>query len=121
MEILYINRDYVAVRKPPMMPSQPDPSGDLDLMSALRDTLAEMGESDELFLIHRLDRTVGGVLVFARNRSAAARINASLAEGKFKKEYVAVIDGHTPPEGMLEDYLIKDTRTARAHAVPKTR
>ena len=80
MEILYISRDLVAAKKPPMMPSQPDPTGDLDFMSALRDALRERGERDTLFLIHRLDRTVGGVLVFARNKSAAARMITALAD-----------------------------------------
>ena len=121
MEILYISRDLVAAKKPPMMPSQPDPTGDLDFMSALRDALRERGERDTLFLIHRLDRTVGGVLVFARNKLAAARMSTALADGKLKKEYLAVIDGRTAPSGTLEDYLIKDAKTSRAHAVPETR
>lgn len=121
MEILYINKDLVAVKKPPMMPSQPDPSGDPDLMSVLRGALREQGERDELYLIHRLDRTVGGVLVFARNKAAAARINAALIRGELKKEYIAVIDGHIEGAGSLEDYLVKDAKTSRAHAVPKER
>lgn len=121
MEILYLSCDLVAAKKPPMMPSQPDPSGDLDLMSALGDALRSRGERDELFLIHRLDRTVGGVLVFARNKAAAARMSCALAEGKLQKEYLAVIDGRVPEKGTLEDYLIKDAKTSRAHAVPSSR
>lgn len=120
MEILYLSRDLVAVKKPPMMPSQPDPSGDPDLMGTLRDALQQRGEREELFLIHRLDRTVGGVLVFARNKASAARMSVALAEGKLQKEYLAVIDGRVE-SGTLEDYLIKDAKTSRAHAVPATR
>ena len=121
MEILYLDSDIVVVKKPPFVPSQPDPSGDPDAMSETAKLLKADGERSELYLIHRLDRVVGGLLVFARNKKACATLNAALAEGKIMKEYLAVTDGATDESGTLEDYLIKDAKTSRAHSVPKER
>ena len=121
MEILYVDKDIVVISKPPLMPSQSDPSGDMDAMRATSHLLKERGEDDTLFLIHRLDRVVGGVLIFARNKNACATLNKALAEGKITKEYLAVVDGVTEDSGTFEDYLIKDASTSRAHSVPKER
>lgn len=121
MEILYLDSDIVVVKKPPFVPSQSDLSGDPDAMSETAKLLKDAGERTELYLIHRLDRVVGGLLVFARNKKACALLNAALAEGKITKEYLAVTDGVTEERGTFEDYLIKDAKTSRAHSVPKER
>ena len=121
MEFLYLDKDMVVVLKPPFMPSQSDPSGDADAMTLTAQSLKEQGKGSELYLIHRLDRVVGGLLVFARNKKACAALNAALTEGKIIKEYLAVVDGVTEECGTLEDYLIKDAKTSRAHSVPKER
>ncbi len=121
MEILYLDRDIAVILKEPFIPSQPDPSCDADAMTLLKKELSVRGERDEIYLIHRLDRVVGGLLVFARNKSEAARLSSLVASGGMKKEYFAVIDGHTSSMGVFEDYLIKDSATSRAHAVPKER
>ena len=121
MEILYSDKDTVVVVKPPFMPSQSDPSGDADAMTLTKKALSDRGERAELFLIHRLDRTVGGLLVFARNKTACARLNRALEEGKIIKEYLAVTDGHCDADGTMEDYLIRDSATSRAHSVPGER
>ena len=67
IEIISKTKDYVIIYKPQGIPSQSDPSGDKDAMSICSQMLRQMGESDALYLIHRLDRVVGGLLVFARN------------------------------------------------------
>ncbi len=121
MEIVYIDRDVVAIVKPAFMPSQPDPSGDDDAFSLTAKALRERGEDSELYLIHRLDRVVGGLLVFARNKKSCAALNRALADGKITKEYLAVTDGYAGDCGTFEDYLIKDNSTSRAHSVPKER
>ena len=121
MEIIYIDRDIVAIIKPPFMPSQPDPSGDADAFSLCAKALRERGENDELYLIHRLDRVVGGLLLFARNKKSCATLNRAIADGKIIKEYLAVTDGYAGDYGTFEDYLIKDKTTSRAHSVPKER
>lgn len=121
MEIIYKDQDVVVILKPPFMPSQPDPSGDMDAFTFTRKRLCEMGESEELYLIHRLDRVVGGLLLFARNKKSAVALNRAITEGSIRKEYLLVTDGHAEPSGVLEDYLIKDNATSRAHSVPKER
>ena len=121
MEILYIDKDVVVISKPPFMPSQSDPTGDPDAMTLTGEQLKSEGKNGELFLVHRLDRVVGGLLVFARNKKSCAMLNRAITEGKMIKEYFAVIDGTTEPSGTLEDYLIKDNQTSRAHSVPKER
>lgn len=119
MEILFENSDLVVVNKPPFIPSQPDPSGDADALSLLAQQLGRGGTA--LYLVHRLDRIVGGVLVFAKNKKSAAALSDLVSRGALEKTYLAVLDGTVPPEGILEDYLIRDARTSRAHSVPKER
>lgn len=121
MKILYEDRDLVVIEKPPFVPSQPDPSGDPDAMTLTRAELKARGERCELYLVHRLDRIVGGVMVFARTKAAAATLSSLVSGGGLSKTYLAVLDGAVPPSGTLEDYLIKDNATSRAHAVPPTR
>ncbi len=113
MEILYKSKNYIAVNKPAGIPSQSDRSGDKDAMTLTSEALKAMGEPYELFLVHRLDRVVGGALVFARNKRAAAEISKILTTDKFKKTYYAVVEG-TPEGGILTDYIFKDAKISKA-------
>ena len=121
MKILYEDRDLVAIEKPPLVPSQPDPSGDADAMTLTAEALAASARPSTLYPIHRLDRIVGGVMVFAKTKKSAAALSALVAGGGLSKTYLAVLDGAVPSSGVLEDYLIKDSLTSRAHSVPKER
>ena len=71
--IVYRDKHICVINKPVGMPSQSDPSGDLDAMKAASAGLTSFGECGKLWLIHRLDRNVGGLLVFARNRRLSFR------------------------------------------------
>lgn len=110
-EILYRDKDIIAVRKPAGMASQPDRSLGMDLLSWLRNTLARQeGSVPEILPVHRLDRPVGGVIVYAGNRSAAAKLSAQLTDGRMQKEYLAVLTGYpqggstvAPPPGTPEE------------------
>ena len=102
------------------MPSQSDPSGDEDAMSAASRALAESGEDGSLYLIHRLDRTVGGLMVLARNKKWAASLSAAAADGSLSKKYFAVAEGKAAG-GEYRDYLFKDARTNKAYAVKTLR
>ena len=113
IEILYKSKSLIAIYKPHGIPSQPDPSGDDDAMTLTRAALRKSGESDALWLIHRLDRVVGGIMVFARNKKTAAALTDMLKERIITKEYFAVLDGVTSG-GELEDYIYKDNRSGRA-------
>ncbi len=120
IEIVDLKNSYVVIYKPPGIPSQSDKSGDKDAMALTAEALAVMGERRELWLIHRLDRTVGGLLVFARTRSAAAELSRLVAEGGITKCYLAVAEG-TPEGGIYTDYLYKDAAQGKAFIVDTPR
>jgi 23S rRNA pseudouridine1911/1915/1917 synthase len=121
LRIIFKDKNLVAVSKPQNMPSQPDPSGDADAMSSTSRLLSDMGESGELYLIHRLDRVVGGVMVFARNKKAAAELSRLVSDKDgFDKTYLAVIDGECG-EGEYKDLIFKDSRISKAFIVDRKR
>ena len=113
MEFLFKSKDVVIVYKPAGVPSQSDPSGDDDIMKLTGDALEAMGESNTLWLVHRLDRTVGGLMVFARNKKTAAELSSVVGSESFEKEYFAVLDGEADG-GVLTDYIYKDSRKGKA-------
>ncbi len=117
-EILYKSKNFIVINKPAGVPSQKDQSGDPDAMTLTSSALCDIGEPSELFLIHRLDRPVGGALVFARNKHAAAEISAILTTEKFKKHYYAVIEGNAEG-GILTDYIYKDAVRSKAFVKPR--
>ena len=120
MKIVSKNQNTVVVYKPAGIPSQSDKSGDTDALSLCSAELLEMGDGGELYLVHRLDRVVGGLLVFARNKRAAAELSALVSGDGIGKEYLAVIDGCLDG-GTLTDYLYKDARVSKAFVVDKKR
>ena len=73
------------------------------------------------FPLHRLDQNVGGVMVFARTKPAAARLSKDIQEGRMVKEYLALIHGTPPESGDWEDWLFKDSRKNKVFAVKKQR
>ena len=85
MEFLWSEKDFLIVRKPAGVPTQPDPSGDPDLLTLTAAALAERGEDGRLYPIHRLDRTVGGAVLFARTPKSAARLRNLCGTGKSRK------------------------------------
>lgn len=112
--ILYLDNHLLAVVKPPNLPSQADSSGDSDLLSLLKEYIREKFNKPGavyLGLVHRLDRPVGGVMVFARTSKAAARLSESFRTHAQDRRYLAVLEGEMPKETPMRDYLIKDGRT----------
>lgn len=120
VEILYKSENAVVIYKPHGIPAQPDPSGSADAMTLTRESLAELGEDSSLWLIHRLDRGVAGVMAFARNKRAAATLSELVKERQITKEYLAVVVG-TPEAGEMTDFLYKDTRLSKAFVVKSKR
>lgn len=120
IEIVKKHKDYVIIYKPPGIPTQPDPTGDQDAMTLTAALLSECGERNALWLVHRLDRVVSGLLVFARTQSAAAKLSASAASGDMQKEYLAVAEG-APECGTYVDVLYKDARVGKAFVVDRER
>lgn len=117
MRILYEDAVMLAVVKPQGMPAQADKTGDLDLLSALEEYAGQ-----PLGLLHRLDRPVGGVMLFAKKKRAEAFLAKELQEHRLKKTYLTVLCGKLPAEeGTLEDYLLKNARTNLSEVVSKER
>ena len=120
VEILYKSVNAVVIYKPHGTPSQPDPSGDPDAMTLTSSELSRIGEPSDIWLIHRLDRGVGGLMIFARNKKSAAELSRLVRDRLITKEYLAVVDG-APADGEMRDLLFKDSRTSRAYVVERPR
>ena len=123
LEILYENRDFIVCVKPPSLPSQPDTTGDTDMTALIRSHLEENGERSEVFVVHRLDRAVGGVMVYAKNKTACAYLSQAVSDkDRFTKEYLAVINGVPEKEsGTYEDHIYKDSKLCKAFIAQKER
>lgn len=115
MKVLYEDNHVLCVDKPANIPVNSDETGDTDMMSLCRTYIKEKYNKPGnvwLGLVHRLDRPVGGCMVFARTSKAASRLSESIRTRKVSKEYVAVLDGiPAKKEDVLEDYLVKNSRT----------
>lgn len=115
IRILYEDNHVLAVEKPVNVPVNPDSSRDEDLLTICRTYLKEKYNKPGnvyLGLVHRLDRPVGGVMIFARTSKAASRLSDQIRRGAVTKEYLAVTDGEIREKsGTLCDYLIKDEKT----------
>ena len=110
MEILYSDAAIAVVIKPVGLDSEQE------VPQAIRETLG-----GEVFPLHRLDKHVGGVMVFARTREAAARFSRLIQEGALIKEYVALVHGTPPEKGDWTDFLFKDSRKNKVFVVKKER
>ena len=120
VEMLYRSKNVVVIYKPAGIPSQSDPSGDPDAMTLTYEKLKALGESSSLWLVHRLDRVVGGLLIFARNKKYAAILSEYVKERLITKEYYAVVDGEAEG-GTLENLIFKDPRINKAYIVDRKR
>ena len=122
VEVLYEDNHLLAVVKPPNLPVQADRSGDDDLLSILKRYIGNKYQKPGavyLGLVHRLDRPVGGAMVFARTSKAAARLSAAFAAHAQDKRYLAVLQGELKGPRTLEDWLLKDGATGMVRVVPK--
>ncbi|MBE6644041.1 MAG: RNA pseudouridine synthase [Ruminococcaceae bacterium] len=120
IEFLHKTRELVVIYKPCGIPTQSDTTGDDDAMSIASRELRTMGEASDLWLVHRLDRVVGGVLVFARKKSVAAELSALVGGRGMEKEYIAVVEGRAEG-GVLTDWLYKDSKKGKAFVVSERR
>lgn len=111
INILYEDNHLLVVEKPINIPVCEDESHDLDLLSILKFYLKEKYQKPGnvyLGLVHRLDRPVGGVMVFAKTSKAASRLSKQVMEHQLEKTYWAVVCGKVPKVGECFDYLKKD-------------
>ena len=123
LDILYEDNHVIVVKKEPNIPSQADKTEDIDMLTIIKEYLKEKYNKPGnvyLGLVHRLDRPVGGVMVFAKTSKAASRLSNQVREKIFKKKYLAVLDGKfETSNGILEDYLYKDERNNISKVVNK--
>lgn len=121
LDIIYEDNHIIVVKKLPNIPSQADKTEDIDMLTIIKQYLKEKYNKPGnvyLGLVHRLDRPVGGVMIFAKTSKSASRLSNQVREKIFKKRYLAVVDGKfEKTEGILEDYLYKDERNNMSKVV----
>lgn len=110
MKILYYNKDIVVCIKPVGIDSEKQ------MPDALKEKIG-----GEIFTVHRLDKNVGGVMVYARNRITAAALSKTIQQGEMIKEYVALVHGLPAENGVLEDLLFKDSKKNKVFVVKRER
>ena len=110
MDILYSDHNIAVIIKPVGLDSEQE------IPAAITQALG-----GEVFPIHRLDKNVGGVMVYARNKTAAAFLSKAVQEGLMIKEYVALVHGIPPEAGDWEDFLFKDSRKNKVFVVKRER
>ncbi len=117
--IVYEDEEILVVHKPPFVAVETKNIRQQDLISLLTNRRAAKGEPGMIYLVHRLDQPVEGLLVLARTKQAAAQLARSMAEQEFSKEYYAVVQGVTEDSGTLIHMLQRDGRTNTSSVVPE--
>ena len=114
INIIHEDNHLLVVEKPVNIPVCEDESKDLDLLTILKQYLKDKYNKPGnvyLGLVHRLDRPVGGIMVFAKTSKAASRLSNQVRENKLTKTYYAVVENSLKQKNTLKDYLIKDKKT----------
>lgn len=115
MNIIFEDNHLLVVEKPINIPMQEDSSKDEDLLTIYKKYIKEKYNKPGnvyLGLVHRLDRPVSGVCVFAKTSKAAGRLTKQIQNNTFKKEYLAIVeDNNLEDKGHFEDYLLKNEKT----------
>ena len=123
LKVLYEDNHIIVVEKPVNIPSQGDKTGDTDLLTMVKEYLKEKYQKPGnvyVGLIHRLDRPVGGVMVFAKTSKAAARLSEQVREKQFQKTYLVICNGKMETnKGELQDYLWKNEQKNTSKVVKK--
>ncbi len=116
MKILYEDKNVVVAVKPPEILSQFSETEE-NAVTILREQTGS-----DIFVVSRLDRNVGGVMVFGKNQKAAADLTRQMQNGDFRKEYIAAVRGKPEEnQGIFQDLLFKDSRKNKSFVVKKER
>ncbi len=117
IEVIFEDNDILVIKKPLGILSEDSPKGEKGILSYL-----ENDKRKTLHLLHRLDREVGGVMVVAKNKKSASFLSTEIANGEFKKEYLAVTDGiPVEDKAVYVDLLFKDSKKNRSYVVKRER
>ena len=121
LKVIFEDNHIIVVEKPVNIPSQGDKTGDIDMLTIIKEYLKEKYNKPGnvyLGLIHRLDRPVGGVMVFAKTSKAAGRLSEQVREKVFQKTYLVIANGKMDKtKGVLEDYLLKNEKNNMSKVV----
>lgn len=122
LHVLHEDNHCIAVLKPARMLTAGDRTGDVSLLDRVRDYLKQKYQKPgNVFvgLVHRLDRPVSGVVLFARTSKGAARLSEQFREGTVLKVYRAVVEGNVAdPNGEFVHWLLKNSETNTVRSVP---
>lgn len=125
INVLYEDNHLLIVEKPVNIPVQEDASGDKDLLNILKAYIKENENKPGnvyLGLVHRLDRPVGGAIVFAKTSKAASRLSDQLRQNKIVRKYKAIVRGRvSSSKGTLTDYLFKNRKNNTVTVVDKNK
>lgn len=123
LQILHEDNHLIAVNKPAGYLSQGDSTGDVSMVEAVKAYIKDRyGKPGDVFLglVHRLDRPVSGVLLFARTSKGLSRMNRLFAERKVQKTYWAVVSEQPrQSEGTLTGFIYKDKAKNKSKLLPK--
>ena len=115
INIIFEDNHLLVVEKPINVPVQEDNSKDLDFLNILKNYIKKRDNKPGnvyLGLVHRLDRPVGGIMVFAKTSKSASRLSKQVQNHEFKKTYYAVVlNKLSHKQGTFTDYLLKDEKT----------
>lgn len=112
--VVYEDNHVLVAIKPPNTLSQGDHTGDPDILTQLKEYIRQKYNKPGnvyLGLVHRLDRPVGGLMVFAKTSKAAARLSKQMQQHQMGREYLCVVNGSMPESFSLTDYLVKNEKT----------
>lgn len=119
--ILYEDNHLLIVEKPVNIPVQGDSSGDMDLLNILKNDIKiryQKPGNVYLGLVHRLDRPVGGAIVFAKTSKAASRLSDMIRKNTIERKYIAVVHGKPKKQkAQLTHYLLKDEKKNKVSVV----
>ena len=122
INIIYEDNHLLVVEKIVNVPVQKDNSNDMDMISILKEyRKRNEGKFGDAYigLVHRLDRPVGGVMVFAKTSKAASRLSEQVRSNDFKKVYYAVVEGNISDKGHFEAYMAKDEKDNKSYITSK--
>lgn len=110
LDIAYEDNDVIICNKLPGVASQSDRTFERDLLSEVLTYRKEKGEAAAAHIINRLDKPVGGLVLFAKNKKTAAQLSAMSGEHSIEKKYYAVVKGELSEKGEFTDFLLKEAK-----------
>ena len=120
LQIIYEDNKMIVCNKPTGVLAQSGKSFAVDMVSALMTYRRKKGEDTFIGVINRLDRQVSGLMLFAKTKDEAARLNKLMQQNSFNKHYYAVVCGKPQDDkGTFVDYLLKDGRSNTSSVVSK--